>query len=81
MTLALQPAQFATGFPGWIWSQHVEELTAGALARLMLMQGKPWTDLANGADRRQQFENATANARTLAVRGLSRAELRVTSHH
>ena len=43
MTLALEPAQSATSFPGWIWSRHVEDITAGALYRLMMMPGKPWT--------------------------------------
>jgi hypothetical protein len=81
MTLALQPAQATTSFPGWIWSQHVEEITAGAVARLMLMPGKPWTDLATGADRRRVFDNAIANARASAVRALSRADIRVKSHH
>jgi hypothetical protein len=81
MTLALEPSQSATGFPGWIWSRHIEDITAGALYRLMLMPGKPWTDLPNGADRRKQFEAAIASARASAVRGLSRAELRVTPHH
>lgn len=81
MTLALTPAQSATGFPGWIWSRYVEDISAGALSRLMLMPGKPWTDLANGTDRQQKFQNAIANARASAVRALSRADVRVKSQH
>ncbi len=81
MTLAVQPSQTATGFPKWIFNQYLYALADGALGKLMLMPNKPWTDLVNGADRRNRFESAIANARANAVSGLGRAAGRVKYQH
>lgn len=81
LTLALQPSHNATGFPKWIFNQHVYALADGALAKLMLMPAKPWTDVVSGQDRRAKFDAAIANARAAAVAGLGRAALRVAAQH
>jgi hypothetical protein len=81
LTLALQPSQNSTGFPKWIANQYLYVLADGAIARLMLMPGKPWTDLANGQDRRAKFEAGIANARANAVSALGRATQRTASQH
>lgn len=81
LTLALQPAQNSTGLPKWIANQYLYALADGALSRLMLMPGKPWTDLATGQDKRSKFEAAIANARASAVSALGRAAQRTTSQH
>ena len=81
LTLALQPSQNSTGFPSWIANQHMYALASGAIARLMLMPGKPWTDLVNGQDHRDKFNAAIANARASGVFGLGRASVRTASQH
>lgn len=81
LVLALQPSQNSTGFPKWIANQYLYALADGAIARLMLMPNKPWTDLANGQDRRTKFDAAIANARANAVAGLGRASQRTSSQH
>ncbi len=81
LTIALQPSQNSTGLPKWIFNQYLYALADGAIARLMLMPAKPWTDLINGQDRRSRFEAAIANARSNAVSALSRAAMRTTSQH
>ena len=81
MTLALQPTVSSDSFPDWIYNQFVYEIANGAIARLMLMPARPWTDLANGADRRTKFEQSIANARTKAVFALGRAIERVKPQH
>lgn len=81
LTLALQPAQNSTGMPKWIVNQYLYVLADGAMARLMLMPNKPWTDLATGQDRRSKFEAAIANARASAVSALGRAAQRTASQH
>lgn len=81
LTLALQPSQNSTGFPKWIANQFLYALADGAIARLMLMPNKPWTDVVNGQDRRTKFENAMANARAHAVSALGRAATRTASQH
>lgn len=81
LTLALQPSQTAAGFPKWIFNQYLYDLANGAIAKLMLMPGKPWTDLQNGADRRARFDGAIANARASAASALGRAPGRVKPQH
>ena len=81
ITLALQPNQKSTGFPSWIYSQFIYAIVDGAVARLMLMPNKGWTDTAAGLDRRAKFESAMANAKNTAVSALGRAPLRVKSQH
>lgn len=80
-TLALQPSQTATGFPKWLFSQYSPVLAEGALARLMLMPGKSWTDINTGAYHRARFEAGIGNARASAVSALGGASLRVTGQH
>lgn len=81
MTVALQPSQSATGLPKWLATQYLYAIADGAIARLMLMPGKPWTDLPNGADHRARFEAAFNDAREAAVSALGRAAVRTTSQH
>lgn len=81
VTVALQPSQSASGLPEWIFNKFPYEITDGALAKLMLVPGKPWTDLAGGVDRRAKFEAAIANARAMAVTGLGRAANRTSPQH
>lgn len=81
MTVALQPSQTATGFPKWIANQFIYQIAEGAMAKLMLMPGKPWTDLASGQEHRTRFEQAFNDARESAVSALGRAAVRVTGQH
>lgn len=81
MTFALQPSQSASSFPKWIFNQYVYALADGAISKLMLMPGKPWTDTQNGADRRTRFEQAIANARNSAASAVGRAAGRVKPQH
>ena len=77
MTLALSPSQSPTGFPKWIFNSYLYAIADGALAKLMTMPGKPWTDIPAGLDRRLSFDAAIAGARATAVTALGRAPLRV----
>ncbi len=81
MTVALQPTRAATGFPQWIYDHHGYVLTDGALAKLMLMSDKPWSDPQLGADARARFETAVASIRASADTSLGRAAARVTAQH
>ena len=81
MTLALQPSQSAACFPKWIANQYIYPIAEGAVAKLMLMPGKPWTDLATGQDHRIRFEQAFNDAREAAVSALGRAAVRTSPQH
>jgi hypothetical protein len=81
MTVALQPSQSATSFPKWIANQFIYQIADGAIAKLMLMPNKPWTDLVNGQDHRTRFEQAFNDARESAISALGRAAVRVSAQH
>lgn len=81
MTTALAPTQTSTDFPAWICNQYLYAIADGALAKLMTMPGKPWTDVPNGLDRRAQFDAAVAGAKLSAINALGRAPLRVRAQH
>lgn len=81
MTLALQPSQASQGMPKWIFNQFMYSLAEGAMAKLMLMPNKPWTDLSTGAFHNTNFQGAIANARASTTAAIGRAAHRVTSQH
>lgn len=81
LTLALQPAQTSESFPAWIYNQYADTLINGAVARLMLMNGRPWADPATGVDRRMAFKADTADARNTAISALGIAPVRATPQH
>jgi hypothetical protein len=81
LTLALAPSQSSTGFPKWISNQYIYAIADGALAKLMTMPNKGWTDVPTGLDRRVSFDAAVAGARATAVTALGRAPLRVKGQH
>lgn len=81
MTVALQPTRAASTFPQWIYDHHGYVLTDGALAKLMLMSDKPWSDPQLGADARARFDTAVSSIRANADTSLGRAAARVTAQH
>lgn len=81
LTIANQPSQRSTGFPSWISNQYFYALVDGSVAKLMLMDKKPWADAQGGVDRRSKFEAAISGARNDAVTALGVAPVRTTSQH
>ena len=81
LTVALQPSMDSDGAPDWLLNKYAEALADGALARLMVMSDKPWTDIDGGAYRRIRFDVAIAKARASAACGMGRSLLRTTPCH
>lgn len=81
LALALQPKRTSSDLPDWIATQYWEGIAAGATSRLMLMNNKPWTDLATGIDKRSQFDAAIGDAKQAALHGLGRGVMRTTPQH
>lgn len=81
ITTALQPSQDSIGFPAWIFNQFIYAIVDGAVARLMLMPGKAWSDPATGLDKRNKFESAIANAKNSSVSALGSAPQRTRPQH
>lgn len=78
---ALSPTRIATGLPDWIANDYWEDIVSGALARLMMMPGRAWTNMEAGNYHRNLFDSAIAQAKETGLRALSRAPLRVTQQH
>lgn len=80
MVLAVQPRRAATTFPRWIHAQYMEQIAAGAIAKLMNMPGKPWAS-PQAVHYQAKFDNGIASAKESALRGLGRGVVRTTPQH
>lgn len=81
LTIALRPQINSIGFPKWIANKYLYQIADGAASKLMLMSGKAWSDPANGAYRKSQFDSAIAEARETSAKGLGRSVIRTTSYN
>lgn len=79
-TVALQPTQTAVGVPDFVFSDFVEDIAAGALARLLSIPDKAWTDTSLAQAKRNFFEGRVSIAAAKASKGFSRGRRRVTAH-
>ncbi|RQS39775.1 hypothetical protein [Burkholderia sp. Bp8990] len=81
LSVSLQPERTSTSFPGWIYSQYWEGITAGAKARLMVMPGKPWSNLQQAGIYQAAFDAEIGTARADAARALVRSRTVSRSTH
>lgn len=73
---ALKPAADATGVADWLYSQYRLALCAGAKAKLMAMEDKPWSRPDRVALNLAAFEEAISNATSAASDGHVRSRPR-----
>lgn len=76
MTVALAPTYESSGIERYIPQHFIEGIAAGALARMLVMQNKPWTDPALAAVFANRFNNEIAAASAIAEQGFGMAVLR-----
>lgn len=69
--LSVAPSDTATGLPDDIAARFREEMTAGALARLMLQPGKPWTNGDRGLMYEARFNEFVGRGNAAAARSFS----------
>lgn len=81
VTVALAPSVTSTGAPDWLMTQYRYALAEGAIAHLMLMPGKPWTDIQGAIDRRARFDEHIGNARAVGEVGAQAGVIRTTTQH
>lgn len=62
ITAALRPTRASTSGPDLLYTDYLETITTGALAKLLAMAGKPWTDLTIADDKRNLFKAAKSQA-------------------
>jgi hypothetical protein len=78
LSVALVPARTALGLEAFLMDHYRDELAAGALARLMNMSNKPWTDKATAKEKKAEFTTGKGNARIDGMRNFTTASLKVT---
>lgn len=62
VTAALRPTRASTSGPDFLYTDYLETVTTGALAKLLAMGNKPWTDLTIAIDKRNLFAIAKTRA-------------------
>ena len=67
--VALKPTVVATVVPDFLLNRFFETIANGALARLRLTPGQPWTDMALGSANQKAFDDACDEARIVALHG------------
>lgn len=81
-TLALKPEQSAAGCDDILYEEYRDAIAAGALARLLMMPGKPWTDPNVASLKQTVFMSHADAAKVRADQAFaSRARRRVRPHY
>lgn len=71
-TLVLKPAQTSQACGDILFEEYRKEIAAGAIAMLMLMPKKPWTDYELAAQKESVFLTATEKAKVRASSAFGR---------
>ncbi len=77
-TVSLKPAETAAGIPDELYAKYREPIAAGAIARLLLLPDKPWTNMELSGVFAAKFSDAVTSARIGATRAFGRG--RIVSH-
>lgn len=70
--LVLEPTIDSTTFATWVLNDYAETIAAGAIARLLAIPKKPWTDLASAAVYRATFNDGLGKAMGDGARDFTR---------
>jgi hypothetical protein len=74
--VAIAPKRSATGLDSKIFDRYHDEIADGAVARLLVMSKKPWTDMNLGAAMTSKFDDVISAAKTEIIRSFAGARLR-----
>jgi len=77
LRVALKPSRSSTAVEDVLFEDYAETIAAGALGRLMMSSGKPYTDLKLAAARKAEFAAGLNVARQRAGHGHTRSNLSV----
>lgn len=81
ITAAVKPGALSTGIPDEYFSQHYEAISWGAIARLLAVPKKPWTDIATASVYANQFTNASAETQSKTLKSYGRARMRTKADY
>ena len=77
LRVALKPARAADSFPDHIGEQYGEAIVSGALAKLMMMTGKPWANPQLAEYHGRIVSDAISRARAREFRGYTNRSMRI----
>ena len=77
VTAALRPTRASTEGPDLLYTDYLETITTGALAKLLAMNNKPWTDLVMAVDKRGLFRTKKAQAGIRVLRASGAMQMSV----
>lgn len=75
-SLALKPSRRSTGFPDFLYERYLEDISHGAIYRMMSIPHKSWSNANLALTHKNLFENAAAQARVDNSKSYTRAVLR-----
>ena len=75
--IAFMPSRASTVVEDVVFERYLDEIVAGALARLMVTPDQPYTDLRQAAANAARFRTGVSLARAFANGGMNRAPMRV----
>lgn len=74
---ALQPTLTSSTFPTSLYDRYAQTIAYGALSRLMMMPGKPWTDQASAQYFKGEYDADVADARIDLNRSSTESEVTI----
>lgn len=80
LTLAIKPSESATGVEQWFADRYRRTIARGALAELLSLPKRQWTDVQMAAIRLEQFEAGVRSAEAQGLRDGTGAPLRTTRY-
>lgn len=75
-TLALKPTRGSTGFPDFLYERYLEDIAHGAIARMVAIPHKNWSNANLALFHKKEFIDAAATARIESSKSFTRAKLR-----
>lgn len=76
LTAAIKPARDAKQFPAHLYERYLEEIAHGAVARVLSIPHKVWSNVNAALFHRNAFLDGASQARADASKGFTRAALR-----
>lgn len=77
VTVAYAPTRKATGVEDWVYQRHLETVADGALARLYVLPGQPWSNPELAGFHAERFRTAAERLRADAMRAFVPASARI----
>jgi len=78
-TVSLKPSMTAATFPDALFAHYAQDIAAGALASILAMPKKDWTDVATAGIKQAEFNAKKASTARKVERGFSSSTRRCTT--